>query len=73
VRHERLLSGVWGPLYGSEREYLRVVINQLRKKLEDDPAHPVYILTESHFGYRFNAQEQEGSTPDSTLGPSSAS
>jgi two-component system, OmpR family, KDP operon response regulator KdpE len=53
VRHERLLSSIWGPSYGGEREYLRVVINQLRKKIEDDPARPGYILTESHIGYRF--------------------
>jgi two-component system KDP operon response regulator KdpE len=53
VRHERLLTSIWGPLYGSEREYIRVIINQLRKKIEDDPARPVYILTESHVGYRF--------------------
>lgn len=53
VRHDRLLSSVWGPLYGNEREYLRVVINQLRKKIEDDPAHPTYILTENNIGYRF--------------------
>jgi two-component system, OmpR family, KDP operon response regulator KdpE len=53
VRHERLLSAVWGPLYGNEREYLRVVINQLRKKIEDDPANPVYILTENNIGYLF--------------------
>jgi len=53
IRHERLLTSIWGPLYGNEREYLRVIINQLRKKIEDDPANPVYILTESHIGYRF--------------------
>ncbi len=53
VRHDRLLASVWGPLYGNEREYLRVVINQLRKKIEDDPAHPTYILTENNIGYRF--------------------
>ena len=53
VRHDRLLTSIWGPLYGSEREYLRVIINQLRKKIEDDPARPTYILTESHIGYRF--------------------
>jgi two-component system KDP operon response regulator KdpE len=53
VRHERLLAAVWGPLYGTEREYLRVIVNQLRKKIEDDPSHPAYILTESHIGYRF--------------------
>ena len=53
VRHETLLRAIWGPLYGNEREYLRVVVNQLRKKIEDEPAHPAYILTESHSGYRF--------------------
>jgi len=56
VRHDRLLMSIWGPTYGSEREYLRVVINQLRKKIEDDPARPVYILTETHIGYRFREE-----------------
>jgi two-component system KDP operon response regulator KdpE len=53
VGHTRLLTSIWGPEYGNEREYLRVLINQLRKKIEDDPAHPTYILTESYIGYRF--------------------
>jgi len=53
VPHNRLLIAVWGSEYGNEREYLRVLINQLRKKIEDDPARPAYILTESHIGYRF--------------------
>jgi two-component system KDP operon response regulator KdpE len=53
VPHNRLLISVWGSEYGNEREYLRVLINQLRKKIEDDPARPAYILTESHIGYRF--------------------
>ena len=53
IPHNRLLTTIWGPEYGNEREYLRVLINQLRKKIEDDPAHPTYILTESHIGYRF--------------------
>jgi two-component system KDP operon response regulator KdpE len=53
VPHNRLLTSVWGPEYGNEREYLRVLISQLRKKIEDDPAHPTYILTESYIGYRF--------------------
>ena len=53
VPHGRLLTSLWGPEYGNEREYLRVLINQLRKKIEDDPAHPTYIVTESHVGYRF--------------------
>jgi two-component system KDP operon response regulator KdpE len=53
VPHHRLLTTIWGPEYGNEREYLRVLINQLRKKIEDDPARPSYILTESYVGYRF--------------------
>jgi len=53
VPHNRLLTSIWGPEYGSEREYLRVLVNQLRKKIEDDPTRPTYILTESYIGYRF--------------------
>jgi two-component system KDP operon response regulator KdpE len=53
ISHNRLLISIWGSEYGNEREYLRVLINQLRKKIEDDPASPSYILTESYFGYRF--------------------
>jgi len=44
---------VWGPDYGEQTESLRVVINQLRKKLESDPSRPKYILTEPWIGYRF--------------------
>ena len=53
VTHRRLLQTVWGPEYGEETENLRVVINQLRKKIEKDPARPKYILTEPWIGYRF--------------------
>jgi two-component system KDP operon response regulator KdpE len=53
--HRRLLQAVWGPDYGDETESLRVVINQLRKKIEADPAHPKYILTEPWVGYRFQS------------------
>jgi two-component system, OmpR family, KDP operon response regulator KdpE len=53
LSHRRLLQSVWGPEYGEETENLRVVINQLRKKIENDPAHPKYILTEPWVGYRF--------------------
>jgi two-component system KDP operon response regulator KdpE len=53
LTHRRLLQAVWGPDYGEETESLRVVINQLRKKLEADPARPKYILTEPWVGYRF--------------------
>jgi two-component system KDP operon response regulator KdpE len=51
--HARLLQAVWGPDYGDEVEYLRVFVNQLRKKIEPDPAHPKFLLTEPWVGYRF--------------------
>jgi two-component system KDP operon response regulator KdpE len=53
LTHRRLLQSVWGPDYGEETENLRVVINQLRKKIEVNPANPKYILTEPWIGYRF--------------------
>jgi two-component system, OmpR family, KDP operon response regulator KdpE len=53
LTHRRLLQAVWGPDYGEETENLRVVINQLRKKIETDSAHPRFILTEPWIGYRF--------------------
>jgi two-component system KDP operon response regulator KdpE len=53
VTHRELLQAVWGPDYGDEPEYLRVFINQLRKKIEANPGKPKYILTEPWVGYRF--------------------
>ena len=53
MAHRRLLQAVWGPDYGEETEYLRVFINQLRKKIEPDPRNPRYITTEPWIGYRF--------------------
>jgi two-component system KDP operon response regulator KdpE len=55
LTHRRLLQAVWGPDYGNETENLRVVINQLRKKIEVDPARPKYIVTEPWVGYRFQS------------------
>ena len=43
---------MWGPDYGDEVDYLRVVVNQLRKKIEAHPGKPVYLLTEPWVGYR---------------------
>ena len=54
IPHMKLLQAVWGPDYGEEVEYLRVFINQLRKKIEADPGSPQFILTEPWVGYRFN-------------------
>jgi two-component system, OmpR family, KDP operon response regulator KdpE len=53
VTHARLLAVLRGPGFGNERSYLRVLIGQLRKKLEDDAANPTYLLTDSYIGYRF--------------------
>jgi two-component system, OmpR family, KDP operon response regulator KdpE len=68
LTHRRLLQSVWGPDYGDELEYLRVTINQLRKKIETDPARPRLILTEPWVGYRFeppkDAKARAGSAPD---------
>jgi two-component system KDP operon response regulator KdpE len=57
VTHKRLLQTVWGPDHSGETESLRVVISQLRKKIEKDPTHPVYILTEPWMGYRFQSPD----------------
>ena len=53
VDHRRLLQEVWGPAYGTETNYLRVYVAQLRRKLEPDPASPRYLITEPGLGYRF--------------------
>jgi two-component system KDP operon response regulator KdpE len=53
LTHRALLQSVWGPDYGEETEYLRVFVNQLRKKIEPDPRHPRFIRTEPWIGYRF--------------------
>ncbi|UMY65128.1 MULTISPECIES: response regulator [unclassified Flavobacterium] len=55
LTHQFLLRAVWGPTYVEETQYLRVFIGQLRKKLEDDPNRPRYLLTESGIGYRFQS------------------
>jgi two-component system KDP operon response regulator KdpE len=53
VPHERLLKFVWGSEYQGELEYLRTFMSQIRKKIEDDPANPKYLLTDAYVGYRF--------------------
>jgi two-component system KDP operon response regulator KdpE len=52
LTHRALLSAVWGPEYGSETHYLRVYMANLRRKLEDDPARPRHLVTETGVGYR---------------------
>jgi two-component system, OmpR family, KDP operon response regulator KdpE len=58
ISHRELLQAVWGPDYGSQVDYLRVFIKNLRKKIELNPDSPEYILTEPWVGYRFNSSSK---------------
>ncbi|SFJ63568.1 response regulator [Planctomicrobium piriforme] len=57
LTHRFLLREVWGPQDSRENHYLRVFVASLRRKLEDDPARPRYLLTEQGVGYRFAADD----------------
>lgn len=59
LTHARLLQAVWGAEHGGELEYLRTFIYHLRKKLEDDPASPKYLLTAPCLGYRFREPDNK--------------
>jgi len=67
ITHDQLLAKVWGYEYRDEPHYVRLYINYLRKKLEEDPTNPKYILTERGIGYRFvdfhRAQPGGGAEP----------
>jgi two-component system KDP operon response regulator KdpE len=54
ISHRELLQAVWGPDYGDQVDYLRVFVNQLRKKIELKPSSPVFLLTEPWVGYRLS-------------------
>lgn len=60
VRKEDLLAEIWGPGFEGQSHYLRIYTSQLRRKLEDDPAHPAFLLTEPGLGYRFVVPELGG-------------
>ncbi|GGE94570.1 response regulator [Mycetocola zhadangensis] len=62
VTRQSLLSDIWGSAHITDTGYLRLYIAQLRKKLEPDPSHPRYILTESGMGYRFELETDEAKT-----------
>ena len=59
MAHARILGAVWGVEYGGELEYLRTYVRHLRKKLEDDPAEPKYLLTDACYGYRLRKTVEE--------------
>jgi len=63
VTHAKLLRAVWGQEYGNEPDYLRTYVRSLRKKIEDDPSRPGYILTEPWVGYRMRDPDH----PDSRV------
>jgi len=54
LTHQYILKEIWGQSYSEQTQYLRVFVAQLRKKIEEDPNRPKYIITESGVGYRFN-------------------
>lgn len=62
LTHAKILRTIWGPEYGKEVEYLRSYMRLLRKKIENDPAHPKYLLTEPWLGYRFSAPAPRGNS-----------
>jgi two-component system KDP operon response regulator KdpE len=63
ITHGRLLNAIWGPEYGDEVEYLRTFMRQLRKKIEDDPGKPRYLLTDIQIGYRFRESDATAKRP----------
>ena len=65
--HSKLLRTIWGPEYGNELEYLRTYIRLLRRKIEDDPTKPEYILTEPWLGYRFRDPSNPGRDGEPSL------
>ncbi len=64
VTYGKLLTSVWGAEYRQEVDYLRTFVRQLRKKIEDDPANPKYLLTDAYVGYRFAEFLGDGSHGD---------
>ena len=61
LTHDQILTKVWGYEYRDEPHYVRLYINYLRKKIEEDPSNPQYILTERGVGYRFVDYKREDS------------
>ena len=69
VPHETLLAKVWGYEYREEIQYLRLYITYLRQKIEPDPSHPRYIITERGVGYRFIDFKNQPDSPDQSIPP----
>jgi two-component system KDP operon response regulator KdpE len=63
ITHGRLLNAVWGPEYSEEVEYVRTFVRQLRRKIEDEPGNPKYLLTDVQIGYRFRESDSAAKWP----------
>ncbi|MGA2570694.1 MAG: response regulator transcription factor [Terracidiphilus sp.] len=66
VTYSKLLTAVWGAEFREEVEYLRTFVRQLRKKIEDDPSNPLYLLTDVYVGYRFADPQTFAEDPTAT-------
>jgi two-component system KDP operon response regulator KdpE len=66
VTYSKLLTAVWGAECREEVEYLRTFVRQLRKKIEDDPSNPLYLLTDVYVGYRFADAQTFGDETESS-------
>ena len=71
VTYGNLLTSVWGAQYREELDYLRTFVKQLRKKIEDDPSNPVYLVTDFGIGYRFNEEISKSHSDDRRKGTAS--
>ena len=73
VTYAKLLTAVWGADCREEVEYLRTFVRQLRKKIEDDPSNPTYLLTDVYVGYRFaDAQMLQDSAAEPSPEPAAS-
>lgn len=68
LTHQQLLREIWGKAHVDDTQYLRVYVGQLRKKIEPDPEHPVYIVTESGIGYRLDSPDENVTQPKTARG-----
>jgi two-component system KDP operon response regulator KdpE len=69
LTHRQLLKEVWGPGSGHETHYVRVYMNQLRQKIEQDPSRPKHLMTEPGVGYRLVVKEPSVEPPGSATFP----
>jgi two-component system KDP operon response regulator KdpE len=68
LSHRELLQAAWGPDYDDQVDYRRVFVNQLRKKIEQNPSSPRYLLTEPWVGYRLQVETEPSRRPVVTRG-----